>query len=142
MHTTRIHRIDAPLPCELWMSFSLWLFRYIFYPAGLISVEEIGRLALEAVRDKWERKGGPNFQNAGMGESREGHSKHAKSFSWGALELSCKLLASFYCGHVSHVSAPLLVPHAAVTASQEFFFQMLLYTRIATSKNTTCAFYF
>jgi len=75
----------------------------VFYPAGLISVEEIGRFALEAVRDKWERKGGPNFQNAGMGESREGHSKHAKSFSWGALELTCKLLASFYCGHVSHV---------------------------------------
>ena len=38
----------------------------VFYPAGLISVEEIGRFALEAARGKWEGKGGPIFQNAEM----------------------------------------------------------------------------
>jgi len=37
-----------------------------FYPAGLISVEEIGRFALEAARGKWEGKGGPIFENAEM----------------------------------------------------------------------------
>ena len=37
-----------------------------FYPAGLISVEEIGRFALEAARGRWEGKGGPIFQNADM----------------------------------------------------------------------------
>jgi hypothetical protein len=38
----------------------------MFYPAGLISVEEIGRFALEAARGKWEGKGGPIFENADM----------------------------------------------------------------------------
>jgi hypothetical protein len=36
------------------------------YPAGLISVEEIGRFALEAARGKWEGRGGPIFENAEM----------------------------------------------------------------------------
>jgi len=38
----------------------------VFYPAGLISVEEIGKFALEAARGKWEGKGGPIFENAEM----------------------------------------------------------------------------
>jgi len=39
----------------------------VVYPAGLIiSVEEIGRFALEAARGRWEGKGGPIFENAEM----------------------------------------------------------------------------
>jgi hypothetical protein len=38
----------------------------LFYPAGVISVEEIGKFALEAARGKWEAKGGPIFENAEM----------------------------------------------------------------------------
>jgi len=38
----------------------------VFYPTGLISVEEMGRFALEAARGKWEGKGGPIFENAKM----------------------------------------------------------------------------
>lgn len=39
----------------------------VFYPAGgLISVEDIGRFALEAARGKWEGKGGPIFENTEM----------------------------------------------------------------------------
>ncbi len=35
----------------------------VFYLAGLISVEEIGKFALEAARGKWEGKGGTTFEN-------------------------------------------------------------------------------
>ena len=40
----------------------------IFYPAGVISVEEIGQFALEAARGKWEAKSGPSpiFENEEM----------------------------------------------------------------------------
>ena len=38
----------------------------VFYPTGLISVEDIGRFSLEAARAKWEGKGGPIFENAEM----------------------------------------------------------------------------
>ena len=38
----------------------------VFYLAALISVEEIGKFALEAARGKWEGKGGPIFENAEM----------------------------------------------------------------------------
>ena len=38
----------------------------IFYPSGVISVEQIGQFALEAARGKWETKGGPIFENAEM----------------------------------------------------------------------------
>jgi len=38
----------------------------VFYPSGIISVEEIGRFALEAGRGKWEGKGGPIFENTDM----------------------------------------------------------------------------
>jgi hypothetical protein len=41
----------------------------VFYPSGVIAVEEIGRFALEAARGKWEEaKGGPAgiFENAEM----------------------------------------------------------------------------
>ncbi|KAI0289471.1 hypothetical protein BC826DRAFT_914587 [Russula brevipes] len=38
----------------------------LFYPAAMISVEEIGEFALEAARGKWEAKGGPIFENAEM----------------------------------------------------------------------------
>jgi hypothetical protein len=38
----------------------------IFYPSGVISVEQIGRFALEAARGKWENKEGPVFENAEM----------------------------------------------------------------------------
>ena len=38
----------------------------VFYPAWLITVEEMGRFALESARGKWEGKGGPIFQNAEM----------------------------------------------------------------------------
>jgi hypothetical protein len=37
-----------------------------FYPAGVISVEQIGQFALEAARGKWENKGGPIFENVEM----------------------------------------------------------------------------
>jgi len=38
----------------------------VFYPTGLISVEQMGRFALEAARGKWEGKGGPIFENTEM----------------------------------------------------------------------------
>ncbi|KAI0252952.1 hypothetical protein BJV78DRAFT_1390199 [Lactifluus subvellereus] len=38
----------------------------VFYPSGVISVEQIGQFALEAARGKWEAKGGPIFENAEM----------------------------------------------------------------------------
>lgn len=38
----------------------------MLYPAATISVEEIGKFALEAARGRWEAKGGPIFQNAEM----------------------------------------------------------------------------
>lgn len=38
----------------------------VFYPSGIISVEEIGQFALEAARGKWEGKGGPIFENTEM----------------------------------------------------------------------------
>ena len=38
----------------------------VFYPSGVISVEQIGQFALEAARGKWEGKGGPIFENTDM----------------------------------------------------------------------------
>ena len=38
----------------------------VFYPGGLISVEEMGRFALESSRGKWEGKDKPIFYNAEM----------------------------------------------------------------------------
>ncbi len=38
----------------------------LFYPAGLITVEQIGQCALEAARGRWAGKGGPIFENAEM----------------------------------------------------------------------------
>jgi hypothetical protein len=40
----------------------------VFYPAGVIAVEEIGQFAIEAARGKWEAKDGPTqiFENAEM----------------------------------------------------------------------------
>jgi len=38
----------------------------VFYPQGLISVEEMGQFALEAARGKWEGKDGPIFENVEM----------------------------------------------------------------------------
>ena len=38
----------------------------VFYPSGVISVEQIGQFALEAARGKWGAQGGPIFENAEM----------------------------------------------------------------------------
>jgi nucleoside-diphosphate-sugar epimerase len=38
----------------------------LFYPAAIISVEQIGQFSLEAARGKWVGKGGPIFENSGM----------------------------------------------------------------------------
>jgi hypothetical protein len=39
----------------------------LFYPAGIVSVEQIGQFALEAARGKWEAKGPAHiFENAEM----------------------------------------------------------------------------
>jgi hypothetical protein len=40
----------------------------MFYPAGVISVEQMGQFALEAARGKWEAKDGPAriFENPEM----------------------------------------------------------------------------
>ena len=38
----------------------------VFYPGGLISVEDMGRFALESSRGKWEGKDRPIFYNAEM----------------------------------------------------------------------------
>ncbi len=38
----------------------------LFYPAGTISVEQIGQFSLEAARGKWVGKGGPIFENKEM----------------------------------------------------------------------------
>jgi hypothetical protein len=68
----------------------------VFYPPWLISVEETGRFAPEAAQGKWEGKGEPISQNAEM-------ENLVKGFNRSHVELSCKLLSSFYRGHVSHV---------------------------------------
>ena len=49
----------------------------VFYPQGLISVEEMGQFALEAARGKWEWEGGLIFENVEMKNLVKGL-KHAK----------------------------------------------------------------
>jgi len=38
----------------------------LFYPAGIISVEQIGQFSLEAALGRWGGKGGPIFENSEM----------------------------------------------------------------------------
>ncbi|KAF8271819.1 hypothetical protein EI94DRAFT_489798 [Lactarius quietus] len=38
----------------------------LFYPSGIISVEQIGRFSLEAAQGKWVGMGGPIFENGEM----------------------------------------------------------------------------
>lgn len=38
----------------------------LFYPAGIISVEQIGQFSLEAARGMWVGKGGPIYENSEM----------------------------------------------------------------------------
>ncbi|KAI9458908.1 hypothetical protein BJY52DRAFT_1186670 [Lactarius psammicola] len=38
----------------------------LFYPAGIISVEQIGQFSLEAAQGRWVGKGGPIFENKEM----------------------------------------------------------------------------
>ncbi len=35
----------------------------LFWPAGTISVEQLGQFSLEAARGRWVGKGGPIFEN-------------------------------------------------------------------------------
>lgn len=38
----------------------------LFYPSGIISVEQIGQFSLEAAQGRWVGKGGPIFENGEM----------------------------------------------------------------------------
>jgi hypothetical protein len=71
----------------------------IFYPAGVIAVEEMGRFALEAARGKWEAKGSPApiFENAEMKKllkSLWAHALNTISHATSAPQLNWKTTAT------------------------------------------------